>query len=756
MDIRLMVTIIFLSTSVVRCTQIECSTEKRCKCRKSQLQKGNLFAICENLSLTRAPAFRADVSEISLAQNNISEFPCCLPKTITYLNLSRNLLHVLNRTSLSSYPNLRNVDISNNKLEEIQLNAFGNCSKLEFLNISNNRQLTIEVILNISYDLQYSRSIRNLDFEYLQCTYGDSQTVKKRHLFHLRDTLLEVLSLASNRIHELERGVFLNLPKSLKVLNLNNNVLSIGFYILEFGNMPNLEIFHVSFQSTFHQTELYEIFFKCNDTKINPRTRAWDSLPQFQLASKDHSHFYKRNMLGDSVHKNVTFYLPRKLKQFHFHDNLYKMAFPALTVNGASHLTHAYFQNSIIYRLEGPMYGSGNIQYADLSNNFCNHISPSFFVDFQNLSYLDLSRNALGSNLEHDVNGKIFHKLYSLTSLNLAHNRLVTLPEKLFRNLNQIQTLNLSYNSLGEFKVYMRHMERLQLLDFSYNQLSEIDVHTREALNTVAKRGKLQINLIGNHLRCTCENLGFLSWIQKSRSIEFLNLGNYTCSFENSSKIQIRNIDFLLQQMEKNCASYTSVIVLASLSVVAALTICVSRVIYRYRWKLRYMYYVAREKYQRDGHQKERSGKTFRFDAFVSYADEDTVFLKSLANRLEKEYGLRLCIHHRDFIPGTGIADNITNAIHNSHRTVCLITSHFLESYWCMFELNMARMEAIYSRDGCNVLLLIVLDKNVVKKMPMSIIDLIESMSYLEYPACGDEDEKTAFCSKLEETLKFY
>ncbi|XP_062587146.1 toll-like receptor 4 [Saccostrea cucullata] len=193
---------------------------------------------------------------------------------------------------------------------------------------------------------------------------------------------------------------------------------------------------------------------------------------------------------------------------------------------------------------------------------------------------------------------------------------------------------------------------------------------------------------------------------------------------------------------------------MASLTIVV-LTIAISRIVYRYRWKLRFMYYIARENYKINVHRPDAlSNDPYHFDAFVSYADEDRTFVISLVKHLEKEFNLRLCIHHRDFIPGTGIAENITNAIHNSRKTFCIITSHFLDSYWCMFELNMARMDAIYSRNGENVLFLVALEEDTMKKLSFSFMDLIESKSYIEFPEGGDDEEVTAFRSKLADTLR--
>ena len=74
-----------------------------------------------------------------------------------------------------------------------------------------------------------------------------------------------------------------------------------------------------------------------------------------------------------------------------------------------------------------------------------------------------------------------------------------------------------------------------------------------------------------------------------------------------------------------------------------------------------------------------------------------------------------------------------------------------------MFELNMARMEAIYSRSGQNVLSLVALQKGIMKQLPLQLIDLVDSQSYLDFPEeesdVEDIEAFAAFRVKLAETL---
>nr|XP_011430876.2 toll-like receptor 4 isoform X2 [Crassostrea gigas] len=681
----------------------KCSSNHNCTCYKRE-DSGIVFADCSNLKLQSAPLFNDEVTGIILTHNNISEFPVSLPRNIRYLDISRNVIETIKETSLSNYKAIHNISLSANGLKSIELGSFLNSRYLTHLDVSNNQELTLEVLVNISHDISYSTSIRVLNLESVQCTYGVSFIIWKYHISDLKTTQLEQLNLASNRINSLEFGVLSTLPKSLKHLNLANNVLSFGFYILEFGSLHSLITVNVSFQSKFHQLKYKDFFNVCNDS----RTR------QIGNYGSSHSIVTDSNKTKISlVSSTVRLYIPPSLEIFYFHDNMYKMTLEkfAFSSKGPPKITHLYFQNNIIYQLNGPISGANSVRYMDLSNNFCNFISDYFFDDLKNLSYLDLSQNVLGKVLEDDNSGNTFRNLVKLTTLNLRSNRIFRLPPAIFRNLNQLETLVISDNSLSEFSVPIGNMQRLKRLDLSNNQLLFLDEKTRNAIDSLSRKKILHVNVTG--------------------------------------------IDNLVQVMEKHCVSYIVTIVILTSLIFITLTTIFGRILYRYRWKLRYMYYVAREKYRDNVENLDgTTGSSFHFDAFVSYAEKDRRFVIKLVKQLEKEHNLKLCIHHRDFIPGTGIAENITNAIHNSRRTVTIMTSHFLDSYWCMFELNMARMEAIYSRNGENILILVVLEKLAIANLPFSFIDLIESNSYQEFPENGDDSEESAFRLKLAATLK--
>ena len=60
-----------------------------------------------------------------------------------------------------------------------------------------------------------------------------------------------------------------------------------------------------------------------------------------------------------------------------------------------------------------------------------------------------------------------------------------------------------------------------------------------------------------------------------------------------------------------------------------------------------------------------------------------------LVPKLENVYGFRLCIHHRDFLVGADIVDNIEQSILRSRKVIVVMSENCLRSQWCMDEIQM-------------------------------------------------------------------
>jgi len=77
---------------------------------------------------------------------------------------------------------------------------------------------------------------------------------------------------------------------------------------------------------------------------------------------------------------------------------------------------------------------------------------------------------------------------------------------------------------------------------------------------------------------------------------------------------------------------------------------------------------------------------TFRYDAFISYSQKDSDWVRgTLLPRLEGE-GLRVCVDFRDFDIGATSLENMENAVKNSRKTLLVLTPNWVASEWTAFE----------------------------------------------------------------------
>ncbi|KAH3893737.1 hypothetical protein DPMN_017887 [Dreissena polymorpha] len=143
--------------------------------------------------------------------------------------------------------------------------------------------------------------------------------------------------------------------------------------------------------------------------------------------------------------------------------------------------------------------------------------------------------------------------------------------------------------------------------------------------------------------------------------------------------------------------------------------------------------------------------QNYQFDAFISYAEDNTRFiLDDVIPRLETE-NVSLCLHQRDFLPGNAISDNIIHAIQSSRRTVVILSIAFLRSKWCMYEFNMARMESIYSRGEDISLVIVMLEPVPNSTLPLEMLRWIQENSYIEYTI--DHEGNDLFWNKLKRVI---
>ncbi|CAG2196159.1 TLR13 [Mytilus edulis] len=385
------------------------------------------------------------------------------------------------------------------------------------------------------------------------------------------------------------------------------------------------------------------------------------------------------------------------------------------------------------------------LKYLDFSSNKL----TSFCLSMPYLSSLNLEQNNLRDFLKRNV----YYRSYptNLTEINLSSNNLDYLNVSLFNGHRCLRNLNLSNNFLTDINFDTSHLISLKVLDLSNNRIQKFSQKSMEKLNTIFYLSDVRINLSGNILQCSCDAIQFIEWLL-AKSKYFYKKNKTKCRFSNETEILLTTFRGTLLQLKKSCKSYLVLIICTSMAILLVIIILTSGLVYRYRWTLRYIYFMTKNKYIRDN-LIQNDDQNYTYDAFISYSiDEQDFIIKECIPILEGGGLARLCIHKRDFMPGNEITHNITNSIHESRNVICIITKSFLESYYCMFEFNMARMESIYARSGQNILFLVFYENLRPKDLPLVMLELVQNDSYIEYP--NDEEGNIIFWEKLKEALK--
>ncbi|KAL3847944.1 hypothetical protein ACJMK2_018833 [Sinanodonta woodiana] len=706
---------------------------------------------------------------------------------------------VFNKT-FANLPFLTHLDISSCHIHRIEPGTLIPLRHLQYLDISGNVAIGLNGLRNASFGL-INGSITILKANKLYPTFHLSVQLNSAHLEFLNQTNIKELYLDDNQIELIEDDFGKVCPKSMEKISVVGNKFTFGLYIFQGSQCTSLKIFNGGYQHPTHMPfssksnaqnvrKLIEEFtvitpferhkFDANGTQYNHKNdeNIWDYLPycnvscdqgftgQFNSMPTDklstslpQHNAENGNIINANAFDITTGFIdtsfpivvPRSLEEFHFQFADLRYEIPKINFRNSS-ITFINVSGNSFYKLVGPLVGLDRLKTLDISDNLCSYISDRFFETLNKLESLFLEDNILGLILANDTDGRILGNLSNLRTLVLSSNQIMSLPFQIFSGLTSLEFLDLSRNYLQTFNIRIDHMN-ISHLNISRNLLSSLPVDIQNQLTAQANINNVTIDLTYNPFKCDCSTLEFMKWVHDEKSrVMFVGFDSYTCNVNNNEQSFI-HLDNLILGLEKKCANYTVAICILSISFVLFIAVLTAGIMYRHRWKLRYLYYVTKRRYRGYSGLYESDRENYQYDAFLSYADNNLRFVKyTLMPKVETE-GLHLCIHHRDFLPGEEIAANIANAIHRSRKTVVLLDDDFLSSYWCMYELNMARMESVYSRNRETILILLLKEGIDKKKLPLELMDLIHKHTYIEIPEDFVHVDMTEIFNRLRQTI---
>ena len=198
------------------------------------------------MKLTKFPNFTDEVAEIKFSHNNLTSIA----------------------KSIELPTNVKSLDISHCHLRSIEKGFIHPLQHLEYLDISHNWELSLEVLPNVTFDLQFT-NIKVFNCSALQCRTGNGVTVGRRHVCHLRNTSLVSLDISSNRIETIERGVFVDIPDTLENFIAADNQFKFNWNFTEALTIKNIKYVDLSYQFKSFDGSLSYFEFQCEDRKQN-------------------------------------------------------------------------------------------------------------------------------------------------------------------------------------------------------------------------------------------------------------------------------------------------------------------------------------------------------------------------------------------------------------------------------------------------------------------------------------------------------
>ncbi|KPU80609.1 uncharacterized protein Dana_GF18811, isoform B [Drosophila ananassae] len=395
-------------------------------------------------------------------------------KNLRILDLSGNKIKQIEEGVLKGCMDLREFYIDRNSLTEVPTNSLNGPSALRHLSL---RQNQIGALLRDSFSAQ--RQLEIIDLRHNIIRSIDSQAFKG--LQRIRE-----IKLAGNRISHLNSDVFEQL-QSLQKLDLSENFFN-QFPMVALAAVPSLR--HLNLSSNMLQQLDYSNMqvvraletldiSRNTITSITPGTfREMSSLKYLDISLNS-----LRTIEDDALEGLDS------LQTLIIRDNNILLV-PGSALGRLPQLTSLHLDFNRVAALSAEILGSlqaGDITTLSLSRNVIRELPPGSFQMFSSLHTLDLSGNSLAvinadtfAGLESTLMalklsqnrltglGATPWVLPELRSLDLSGNSLTELPTNIFEDLESLQSLNLSGNHLNPLTgALLKPLDRLQVIDLS-------------------------------------------------------------------------------------------------------------------------------------------------------------------------------------------------------------------------------------------------------------------------------------------------
>ncbi|XP_018785405.1 PREDICTED: toll-like receptor 3 [Bactrocera latifrons] len=667
-----------------------------------------------------------------------------------------------NRIAWATFPYmplLIELDISSCNIEIIDRDVFRNITGIHRLFMSRNKMLSIP-----KNTFQLLSKLEYLDLSYTNLLELDSK---------MPTPTLDAIWNLLHGVH-IQAGTFKGLKK-LRFLDMSHTKITCNSAVSFAQLGPELELMSLCFTA-----------FPLFDNSLFKNTR----LMALDLSGNPHAAF---NCIDDAFESiadtlEYLFFEYSNLKDLYWLKYLKRLRVLSLSNNNINTLTSDYFGSlenleliDLAYNNIGnwyePAFGNNTkLRVLNLRNNNINILNYAMLNDFKTLELLGLSKN----NFACDC------LLSDLMALAVLNNKMVECAGNVSDDNSNIILANSANNT--------NHTE-----DNAKNNVIELKTLLSAVLKNLPQKPSKRSygNLHNYYLRRSATRLltitpkAYLRLTYKASDNECdtLNSVKYTSDLWNGSMPRFRLIDYedddywcfngtQRMQFEQLCCEMTPldsiieddiqklrIIVIVSVCSLLGLSLLIA-LLYMKRWHIYYYYSslksaalmsMATKDQVNKFNELAESDPHMVYDIFISYCQSDRDWvLEELLPNVEETDNISICLHERDFQIGVAVLENIISCMDRSRALMLIVSSNFLLSHWCQFEMHLAQHRIF--EVGKEHLIVVFLEDIPRSKRPKTLQYLMEVKTYIKWPgAKGREvkpEERKQFWKRLRRSLE--
>ena len=645
-----------------------------------------------------------------------------------FFDLSFNMIQDLSAHEFRGLLNILN--LKGNTLKSIGRNCFRRLKGVQIIDLSyNNLQDLPSQLFRHLNDLLELR----LDFNQISRIpkefFKSQRKIKRIHLDHNKVTSipkglfselnkLEVLHLENNHITAIDEEAFAIDSSSLREIHLQNNKITRvpnSLLLLRQARHIDLSFNRLTFQDldkTIAELDIGKFIYQHHEIPSSPQLRLRESVNRMSFA---YNHFTTIDIAGMNQSRRKRFKLFLRVYEIDMTGN------PLLCddkILGFVRWLRHWIQNNTGLRVFGPQQFSTwkcaapmgikdkpilsvredqFISKRNLSNCpkecscYVRSVRGTVIVDCKEKDLVTMPRSVPDGQIE----------------LFLQNNNIREIPS--YRYLENVTALYLSHNNIERLdKKTIDRLKRIEILFIDSNKLTFLPRNIENISFT-------RIALQHNFFRCDCKTKWMKHWLLRQEA-HVNNIENILCHsnhVQGKAISRLRDEEFVClegkneksQSLAEPQAFKITAYTLGCLFPVFLVAFAVG---YKFRGEAKVFMYTHFNWHPFDRINDSDPNKTY--DAFISFSGNDYEWISNtLCVRLENhDPPYKLCLHHRDFLVGAPIQQNIFNGIEKSKRMIMILSKNFVKSEWCLLEFRAAHQKVL--EDRMNYLIIILFD----------------------------------------------